>query len=62
MAKSRAKKTKAGSATLVAAAETAGRSLGRAVGVVERAIGRVRARKSSAAAPKAKTATGGKRR
>lgn len=56
MSKSRAKKTKAASATLVAAAETAGRGLGRAVGAVERAISRMRADKSPAAVPKRKTA------
>jgi len=47
-------------APLVTAAETAGRSLGRAVGVVERAISRVRAPKP--AAPVRKSAPRRKRR
>jgi hypothetical protein len=42
MSKSRAKKATTGKAALVTAAEKAGRSLGRAVGAVERAIARVR--------------------
>jgi hypothetical protein len=46
-------------AALISAAETAGRSLGRAVGVVERAIGRVRARGLPTPTPKPKA---GKRR
>jgi hypothetical protein len=45
MSKSRAKKATTRKAALVTAAEKAGRSLGRAVGAVERAISRVRAPK-----------------
>jgi hypothetical protein len=58
MAKSARKKKTTTKAKLVTAAETAGRSLGRAVAVVERAIGRARAQKRPT--PR-KRATGKKR-
>jgi hypothetical protein len=60
MSKSRAKNATTGKAALIAAAETAGRSLGRAVGAVERAISRVRAGKDGRPVPK--RAQGRKRR